>query len=136
MYFQKNYMKKSFLFNLFIISIFIVSFTQDSLAQSGNVTINADSQIEQLLITKKSLEKDNKLSDGYTIQLYYGELEKANIVQKKYRSAYGSWPASIEYETPNFKVWAGNFATRLEADRALIEIQKNFPSAFILEKKK
>ena len=87
-------------------------------------------------MTKKSLEKDNKLSDGYTIQLYYGELEKANSIQRKYRGIYGSWPASIEYETPNFKVWAGNFATRLDADRALMEIQRNFGSAFILEKKK
>ncbi len=108
---------------------------QTSFAQSGNVTVHANPKIEKLLSTKKSLEKDNKLSDGYTIQLYYGELEKANSIQKKYKSAYGTWPASIEYETPNFKVWAGNFATRLEADRALIEIQRNFASAFILEKK-
>ena len=129
-------MKKPFLFNLFIISIFVLSISEVSFAQSGNVTVNANPKIEQLLVTKKSLEKDNKLSDGYTIQLYYGELDKANAIQKKYRSSYGTWPASIEYETPNFKVWAGNFATRLEAERALIEIHKNFASAFILEKKK
>ena len=82
---------------------------------------------------KKDLEKENKLSDGYTIQLYYGELDKANQMLRKYRGSYGNWPASIEYETPNYKVWAGNFASRIEAERALIEIQKNFSSAFILK---
>lgn len=129
-------MKNKTLINLFSISILMLFFTQISFSQSGNVTVNADSRIEQLLKTKKSLEKDNKLSGGYTIQLYYGELEKANNIQNKYRSIYATWPSSIEYETPNFKLWAGNFATRLEADRALMEIQRNFASAFILEKKK
>ena len=73
------------------------------------------------------------MSDGYTIQLYYGELNKANSVIRKYRNLYAAWPASIEYETPNYKVWVGNYATRLEADRALIEIQREFSAAFILK---
>ena len=79
------------------------------------------------------MEKRNKLSDGYTIQLYYGEKNKANSVLKKYRNFYGSWPASIEYETPNYKVWAGNFNSRFKADRALLEIKRHFPAAFILK---
>ena len=40
---------------------------------------------------------------------------------------------TIEYETPNYKVWAGNFSTRIDAERALMKIQQNFPSAFILK---
>jgi len=129
-------MKNQTLFNLFTISILLIIFSQTIHAQSGTVTINADPKINEFLLLKKSLEKENKLSDGYTIQLYYGELNKANGIIRKYRGIYGSWPASIEYETPNYKVWAGNFASRLEADRALLEIQKNFGGAFILEKKK
>ncbi len=103
------------------------------MAQQASVTVNQDGQIPKLLKLKKGLEKDNKLSDGYTIQLYYGELSRANSVIRKYRNLYTDWPASIEYETPNYKVWVGNFASRLDADRALIEIQKDFSSAFILK---
>jgi peptidoglycan hydrolase-like protein with peptidoglycan-binding domain len=110
--------------------------THSTNAQEGTVTINQDSKIPKLLTLKKSLEKDNKLTEGYTIQLYYGELNRANSVIRKYRGIYGAWPASIEYETPNYKVWVGNFATRLEADRALVEIQDNFSSAFILKPNK
>lgn len=120
---------------LFIISILIVIFSENLVAQPATVTINEDAKIPQLLELKKQLEKDNKLSDGYTIQLYYGELNAANSVIKKYRYSYGAWPASIEYETPNYKVWVGSFTTRLEADRALIEIQRSFNSAFILKRK-
>ncbi len=94
--------------------------------------MHQDPKIPELVNLKKELEKENKLSDGYTIQLYYGELDQASKILMKYRSDFVNWPASIEYETPNYKVWAGNFPTRIEADRALIDIQKKFPSAFIL----
>lgn len=120
-------------YKLFIASILIISASAKTFAQNATLTVNQDPKINQLLQLKKDLEKENKLSDGYTIQLYYGELDKANQILSKYRGSYGNWPASIGYETPNFKVWAGNFDSRIEAERALIEIQKSFSSAFILK---
>ena len=39
--------------------------------------------------------------------------------------------ADVIYETPNYKVWVGNYYTQLEADKRLIEIRKKFRSAFI-----
>ena len=128
-------MKKRNTFNLFILSILLVFLTQFSFAQPGSVTINADAQINDLLTIKKSLESENKMDQGYTIQLFYGNSERAKTTLKKYRNTYSTWPASIEYETPNYKVWAGNFATRIQADRALIEIKRRFSGAFVLEKK-
>jgi hypothetical protein len=126
-------MKLLHTYKYLIFSILFIFISELSLGQEASVTVNQDGQIPKLLMLKKGLEKDNKLSDGYTIQLYYGELNKANSVIRKYRNSYTDWPASIEYETPNYKVWVGNFTTRLEADRALIEIQKDFSSAFILK---
>jgi hypothetical protein len=129
-------MKKSSLYIAFFASI-IFLFTSEILsAQTPSVTVNADPRIDQLLRVKKQLEKENKLGDGFTIQLYYGSLNQANEVLKNYRYSYGTWPASIEYETPNYKVWVGNFGTRLEADRALVEIKSKFTSAFILKPNK
>lgn len=117
----------------FIASILILLVSVKSLAQGATLTVNQDPKITQLLELKKNLEKEREFSDGYTIQLYYGELDKANQTLRKYKGSYSNWPASIEYETPNYKVWAGNFATRIEAERAMIEIQKSFSSAFILK---
>jgi len=119
----------------FIISILMIIISEKTLAQSASVTINEDAKVTRLLELKKELEKDNKLADGYTIQLHYGELSKANEVLKKYKNNHGAWPASIEYETPNYKVWVGNFSSRLEADRALLEVQLTFNAAFILKRK-
>ena len=118
---------------LFIASILLIFVSEKGFSQSATLIVNQDDKITQLLKVKKELEKENKLSDGYTIQLYYGEFNPAQEIIRKYRSNFGNWPASIEYETPNYKVWAGNFTTRIEADRALLEIQKSFSSAFILK---
>lgn len=126
-------MNFTILSKVFIASILVVFVSETGFSQSATLTVNQDAKITQLLTVKKELEKENKLSDGYTIQLYYGEFNPAQEIIKKYRASFGNWPASIEYETPNYKVWAGNYATRIEADRALIEIQKSFSSAFILK---
>jgi len=123
-------------FNLLIICLLVFFSSEISVAQSGTLTVHQDAKITQLLELKKSLEKENKLSDGFTIQLYYGNLSRANSVLGNYRNRYGSWPASIEYETPNYKVWVGDFSSRIEADRALLEIKRHFSAAFILKPSK
>ncbi len=119
--------------HLFILCLLALFSSEIITAQSGTLTVHQDAKITQLLEMKKTLEKDNKLADGFTIQLYYGNLNKANSILGNYRNKYGSWPASIEYETPNYKVWVGNFSSRIEADRALLEVQRNFPTAFVLK---
>ena len=126
-------MNNSIFNKVFFHAIVISVFTINTQAQNGSVTINEDEKISEIVNLKKSLEKENKLAVGYTIQLYYGELVEANSIIKEYKNRFNSWPASIEYETPNYKVWVGSFSTRLEADRARLEINKKFPAAFILK---
>ncbi|QIE60129.1 SPOR domain-containing protein [Rasiella rasia] len=126
-------MKTSQIFKLFIASILILFTSEISFGQPATVTINQDSQIPKLLTLKKQLEKENKLSDGFTIQIYNGDLSKANYNMSRVRGSFSAWPVSLEYETPNYKVWVGDFTTRLEAERALLEIKKKFSSAFILQ---
>lgn len=126
-------MKSTTSHKIFIASILLILISASSYSQSATLQVNQDPKITQLLDLKKSLEKDNKLTDGYTVQLYYGELDKANQILRKYKGSFSNWPASIEYETPNYKVWAGSFDTRIEAERALLKIQQSFSSAFILK---
>ena len=118
---------------IFITLIFGLFLNQSAHAQDFS-TQPQDSIINYLVDVQKALERDNKLGKGYTIQLYYGSLSSANTVLKDYQNYFESWPATIEYETPNYKVWVGNFRDRLLADRALVEVKTRFPSAFVLQK--
>ncbi len=94
--------------------------------------INVNQNIKKLVETKFS--ENNK--DNYKIQLYYGNLNKAHGVLSNFNTKFTDWSGKIEYETPNYKVWVGNFQTRLEADRALMKISESFPHAFIFKPEK
>lgn len=125
-------LKLSFKNILTLLTISIV-FSQFSYAQQGEVIIHQDPRITELLSLKTQLIKENKLSDRYKIQLYSGSLSTASATLKEYRNKVGTWTSDIKHETPNYKVWIGNFRNRLEADRALLDIKADFPSAFIFK---
>ncbi|WP_067145070.1 SPOR domain-containing protein [Pseudotamlana agarivorans] len=111
--------------------LFTTTYTQ---AQEGQVSINQDKNIEKLLELKKNMNDDD--ADRYKIQIYNGNRQDAYAAQKKFSSTFSDWRPSIHFEQPNFKIWVGNFRTRLEADRALKRIKKEFSSAFIFKPKK
>lgn len=104
--------------------------------QQGTVSIQQDSKITNLLEIKKEMNKNEADSDRYKIQIYSGNRGSAESAQRDFNTTFSDWKATIQYETPNFKIWAGNFTTRLEADRALKKIKSKFPSAFIFRPKK
>ncbi|MBD0833498.1 SPOR domain-containing protein [Aestuariibaculum sediminum] len=105
-------------------------------AQQGNVTINQDRSITTLLNLKKEINTNESDSERYRIQIYSGNRAKAEKTQDEFSETFPDWRATIQYETPNFKIWAGSFRTRLEADRALKKIKTEFPAAFIFKPKK
>ena len=101
-------------------------------AQQGEVTIDQDSDIDRLLEYKK----DIKTTKIYKIQVYQSvDPDKAQREKLNFLNAYGEWPVEIVWNTPNYKVWVGNFATRLEADRALAKIKKDYMNAIIFQPK-
>lgn len=101
-----------------------------SSAQSGQVNISQDTLIPHLLEIKTQMANANRLGDRFMIQLYSGNSSGATEAIEKYRDKFEQWPSTIVFETPNYKVWIGNFRNSLEADRALITIREEFPSAF------
>ena len=116
--------------------IFAVIFYYFGNAQEGKVSINQDQRINQLLDLKKEMNSNETDSRRYKIQVYSGNRGGAQNAQNNFSETFGQWRPVMHYETPNFKVWAGNFNTRLEADRALQRIKRKFPAAFIFKPKK
>ena len=112
----------------------VLLFTNSSslYAQQGVVSIDQDKEIEKLLEYKKDLRTVN----AYIIQIFSNSStaarSEAQSTRSKATALFPNWSNSIEYEQPNYKIWVGNFRTRLEADRALIEVKKTYANAFIL----
>jgi hypothetical protein len=114
----------------------LVSMVTICYSQQGSITINQDADIDRLLAIKKQMNTSESASDRYKIQVYSGNRSEAEKSRSKLRNTYNQWKTSLVYETPNYKIWVGNFRTRLEADRALKKIKSKFPSAFIFKPKK
>ena len=104
-------------------------------SQQGEITINQDQEITQLLAIKKEINSNENSSDRYKIQIYSGRRVSAEKSKSDFRNSYGKWSSKLVYETPNYKVWVGSFRSRLEADRALLEVKKKFPNVKLIENK-
>jgi SPOR domain len=125
-------LKFRFNFLFFVVPFFLFCSTK-IVAQKGIVTINQDKDIDILLRLKKEI---NRTEANYKIQIYNGNRSGAEKTRLEFRNSFSNWSTYIKYETPNYKIWIGNFKTRLEADRALLKIKKKFNNAFIFKPKK
>ncbi|MBP0904663.1 SPOR domain-containing protein [Mariniflexile gromovii] len=126
--------------NLKISALGILAFISVSnycFAQQGTVVVNQDKKIATLLEVKKEMNKNEPDSERYKIQIYNGnDRSGAYTAMKEFSASFSDWKSTDIYEPPNFKVWVGDFRTRLEADRALKKIKSKFPAAFIFRPKK
>ena len=111
---------------IFFITILMSCYA--SFAQDGNIKINQSNKLDSIIKLKKEL---NSKIQNLRIQIYSGDRENSESIIKEYIEAFNDTTADIIYETPNYKVWVGNFYTQLEADREILEIRKKFRSAFI-----
>jgi septal ring-binding cell division protein DamX len=98
--------------------------------KAQNTTVNTQT-LDSLLWLKKKMVKDHELKSFYTIQIFSGTRENAEQTKREYDSKGYGYQATIEYETPNYKVWVGEFRTKLYADKAFAELKKDYPNALI-----
>ena len=112
-----------------IIFFTIISLSSTTLfGQNGNVEINKSNKLDSIIKLKKEL---NSKIQNLRIQIYSGDRDNAEQIIKEFIEIFNDTTADVIYETPNYKVWVGNYYTQLEADKRLIEIRKKFRSAFI-----
>lgn len=70
---------------------------------------------------------------GYRIQIYNGNSrDKMNEIQQKFKRTYPEIETYLVYQAPNFKLRAGDFIERIEANKFLVTIRKDYPSAFLV----
>ena len=98
------------------------------IGQNGNIEINQSNKLDSIIKLKKEL---NSKIQNLRIQIYSGERDNAEQMIKEFIEIFNDTTADVIYETPNYKVWVGNYYTQLEADKRLLEIRKKFRSAFI-----
>ena len=110
--------------------------TFNTIAQNSKNVANNDSKIEQLLNEKRKSNPSIALSDRYKIQIFNGESEKAKKTVLLFKQEFKDIDATIVFNTPNYKVWVGNFKTRMEAERNFAEIEKKYKNMLLIKPNK
>lgn len=105
-------------------------------AQDRNITVNQDPKFEQLLNEKRKTNVTNATNDWYKVQIFSGESEKAKNTLNEFKQEFTDTDATIIFNTPNYKVWVGNFKTRMEAERNLINIRKKYKNVLLIKPSK
>jgi len=101
--------------------------------QEAKTTLNAPDKLNRLLETKISLDQKMSKRKQFTIQVHYGNYESTTTVLAQFKEKFPLMSSRIIFETPNYKIRSGSFATEREALEVLNIIKRKFPSAFVLK---
>ncbi len=102
----------------------------------GTITINQEESVRQLFNLYVDYQINNKKIPGYRIRIYSnsGQSARSKAYQErsKFEQFFPEYPSYLEYETPNYKVYIGDFRTKTDAFNAYQKISKVFYNAFIV----
>jgi len=124
--------EKIFLKGLFIFLFF--SNFNTLLAQE--VTVKQDPKLEQLLNEKRKVNASITINNLYKIQVFNGSSEESKKTLIQFKKENKNYDATIVFSTPIYKVWVGNFKTRIEAERNLNILKKKYPNAILIKPNK
>ena len=74
--------------------------------------------------------------DGFRVQIFSGGNRKdAYDTQARFKTTHPDTHTYIIYNTPNYKVRAGDFRTHLEAEKLMQELKGSYSNLFIIDEK-
>ena len=114
----------------------LVFMSQKSYSQEAKVSVNQDPKFEQLLNEKRKINSSITINDRYKIQIFNGDTETSKKTLLDFKRENKDIDATIVFSTPLYKVWVGNYKTRIEAEKNLSDLKKRYPNAFLIKPNK
>jgi hypothetical protein len=100
------------------------------------VKIIQEKKLDELLL--RYIEQNRKLGGipCYWIRIYsgssYDARQEAYNTKARFLKKYEGIPNVVKYDDPNFKVYIGGYRTKSEAQKLLLKLRRDFPTAFIV----
>lgn len=101
----------------------------NSYGQTGEVIVHQDPGLSKLLEVYTKGNSDPKV---YTIQIGFGSYSEAEKLKSEVLLEYPEWPISIVFDSPTYRVQAGRFHNRLDAEREFLQVRQKFPGSLLL----
>lgn len=105
-------------------------------AQESNISVIENHEFKELLKEKQRINSSITVNDRYKIQIYSGDNSTAKKHLQDLKKENKMLDATIIFNTPNYRVVAGNYKSKIEAEKALIDFQKKYSGAIILKPNK
>lgn len=101
----------------------------------GSLEINVSPEIVAANEAYTEASKNTPQIKGYTILLFSGSGAnsklKARNLEINFNEKFPKTITHLAWKSPNYEVRAGDFRTKLEAEKTLKEIRAEFPTAFV-----
>ena len=114
--------------------VFFLGFNSiNTFAQEGEVKLNQDPKLIELMKLKKEVNIETFTSGQYTIQIFNGKYDEGSELMDKLISEQKFKDVFFSFETPYYTIRIGKYVSKLEAIKKLKVVKKTFSSAFILK---
>ena len=104
-----------------------------------SVELRQSSAIHDSFLALVQGNADAAIFPGFRIRLYQSSAQEARAESEKVLEAFSEdfpeIPAGISYDSPYFKVTAGGYRTRVEAEKMLRRVRASFPTASVIKEK-
>lgn len=113
--------------------LFFLFFSWQSFSQNFTTKINDKIEFKKLLDLSEKANSEYFSSNYFSIQVFSGVFKDADSVLNIIRNKYENDSVFFFFETPNYKVQMGKFKSKVEAQKKLRSVIKEFKAAFILK---
>ena len=118
-----------------LLSFCLAQFAQAQ--EKGRVIVIKDPQIDSLIAKRLALSTASASGNsvtilGFRVQIFSGlGREDAYAEQTRFKSLYPNITSYVSYTQPNYRLRVGDFRTKLEAQKFMNTLQKQYSSLFI-----
>lgn len=101
-----------------------------------NIEFIQDDSLQNLVLKHIAKNKKQEGISGYRIRIFSdvgrGARSNSEKVKTEFYEKYPSIPVYRKYDSPYFKVYVGDYRTKMEAIKCLKKIKSDYPSAFVV----
>ena len=95
--------------------------------------IAVNKQVDAVLDSIDRINLTRKFVDGFTIQVYSGlKREDALSAKRQLSTSFPTIESDVQYAQPNFRVKAGRYYDRMNAQKDFLSVKRVFPSAILI----
>lgn len=120
----------------FLVLLCFLFYTPSLIAQTGDIKEHKDPRLNALIAKQSEITPpDTKVKiNGFRVQLFFdSDRSTINDARSRFIAQFPLIDTYVQYNAPNFYLKAGDFRTRLEAEKIKYAIAADFPTSFVIE---